>query len=265
MLRAVRLWGEVMKNVMLCGAAILLMTPGAAFAEQGAVEGAEKGAVLHIEALGEVPPDMARLSATVSVERTSQAAADAALAAKKAEITGKLTTLGIGAADVVWSGPPLSNYENLLLSVSTVEADAPMAAGARVKQAARTPNLRSAADISVSLRDLAKLPQVTAVLSGEGVNFFGANQTTFLTSDPAGAHSRAVALALVHAQAEAESYAAAMHRHVGAVLRVANTKPVINLPDVAALMSHMEPGNPLAKMAMSTTTAAVQVDYQLLP
>ena len=69
----------------------------------------------------------------------------------------------------------------------------------------------------------------------------------------------------MHAQAEAESYAAAMHRHVGAVLRVANTKPVINLPDVAALMSHMEPGNPLAKMAMSTTTAAVQVDYQLLP
>ena len=87
-----------------------------------------------------------------------------------------------------------------------------------------------------------------------------------MTSDPAAAHSRAVALALAHAQAEAEAYAAAMHRHVGAVLRVANTKPALNLPDVVALFGRMDGArDPAGKQAISGTTAAVQVDYQLLP
>ena len=124
----------------------------------------------------------------------------------------------------------------------------------------------AAASLAVTVRNLAKLGPINAVTQADNQMAAGTPQVIFAASDPAAAKARAVAMAVAKAQAEAEAYAAAVHRHVGAVLRVANTKPAINLPNIMDMFLRMEGArDPAGKQAISATTAAVQVDYQLLP
>jgi hypothetical protein len=122
------------------------------------------------------------------------------------------------------------------------------------------------ANLMVTVRDLGKLDAVQVALEQALAPYLNTREVHFLHSDPAAAHRLAVERAFAMAAREAETYASALHLHVGRLVRVSNAKPAFNFSDLYQRMglAALRPGGPRDTFA-GMEAAAVAADYELVP
>jgi len=220
---------------------------------------------LHIEAVGEVAPDLAMVSSAASKFAPSQAELMAALAAERAGVMARLKAAGVAEADMTVSlhiDPPAPPMVTVAPPIP-----APGAAGLApvpVPPSMSVPNYFGSIQYVVTVRNVQKLSAVYDIF-GIGPMMRGPQNTNYRVSDPVAAHRLAVARALEKAQGEAELYAAALHRKLGPIVRVSNAKPQSNALDLFQMFGKADGAAAFGRGVLGAEVAAVAVDYSLTP
>ena len=242
--------------------AVALMLPGVATAAAAA-----EGMTLHVEATGEVPPDMAIFDRDLTGKGSDPAKAKAAVEAQLGDLAGKLRVAGVGSGDISFQlGEVTPDVEAAPPALAAPLPFGPGGAGkGGANPAAREPAYACTATVQVTLRDLRKLPQIQPILMAAGGGFFNPRMARYLHADQGGAHRRAVELAFANAAREAEIYAATMHRKLGVVIRVSNAKPPTNVMDVFQRIAQLDVPGSAARSSPFVEQAGVAIDYELLP
>lgn len=230
------------------------------------------GAVtLHIEAVGEVPPDMATVTSVVSRSAPDKTGLESAFAREQAAITARLKAAGVAEADIVVSQPLI--HAAAVPDVGIVESVPPPIILARPPNAlhslppgqphaAPAPAIDGEMKVTVTVRNLQKLSLVYDALDvAPGLR--GRQGTRYRASDPEAAHRLAVDRAFANARREAESYAAAVHLKLGPIERVSNIRPQFNFMDALKTFSGAEATGFAGLGAMAGESAGVAVDYVL--
>lgn len=234
---------------------------------------------LHIEALGRIPADTAVVPLQVVGHGKEAAAAKADLANKEAAVYASLARLGIPRAkiapgkDIEPQYPVAETAYGVACDAAASPADsAAAAAAASVMGCDAVPPVATASrTLMVTVEDLNKLPEVTKLATDD--NYF-VSQGSFYARDPAAAHTAAVAKAITSARAEAEAYAAAMGYRVVRIIRLGNTKPEINWPDLMMLAGGFDtsgsPGSENAALyelraMVAAHYAGAAVDFVIAP
>ena len=234
-----------------------LITPIALFAAPVAAQPLTAGEVeLRIEALGDIPADSATIPVQIVGRGKDEAAAKADLAKKERETYAALAKLGIPAAKIKPVADDEAQYPIVTEAAEGYACEEDAAEAARdaamrmrfnseptviaappvlitTSSAPRcNPEVTRSRTLLVTVDDLTKLPAI-AKLSSE--DYYARTKGTFFHRDEAAAHSAAIAEAIAKARADAEVYAAAMGLRVVRIVRVSNTKPKINWPDLIML------------------------------
>ena len=236
---------------------------------------------LHIEALGEVPPDTATFTVSIEAVGADPAGADRALDDARASLVAALGNLGVAAGDVTLTVALISPPPGAVtVTLHTAGADAAAQRMAQIEAAARArsgtaampivPGMTGGASasgvLSVTLRDLSKKEQVARVL-GAG-NVFAVTQGVRLyAADPDKAHRAAVAQALAKARVEAGIYTAALGWRVLRVERVSNAKPGLSVADLIGTLARVDGAGAAGRSAdiAGTSYAGVAIDFVVGP
>jgi uncharacterized protein YggE len=187
-----------MKILMRAGALALLLATASAGATMAQAETAPaadamyRATTLNLAAYGEtsVAPDMATINLGVTVEARTAAAAMAANAQKMTAVTAALKAAGIAPKDIQTSGLNLN-------AQYVYEQNLPP----------RLTGYQASNQVTVTVRDLARLGQSVDAVVGAGAN--QVNGVSFGLSDPTAAENAARTLAVRALQAKAALYATA--------------------------------------------------------
>ena len=261
---------RMMIAALVTGAAML---PVPALAAPGEI-------TLHIEATGEVAPDMAIVTIELSGRGGSEAEALAQLDKDRSDLLAALGKLGIGKADIEMQPIEQDTTASFVVTVNTTDtpraaADAAeeaaeaacIAAGAKKcsKQARKRPSVVKQQTLIVTVRKLDALDAVTASGGLESA-YARRRNVRYTMSNPGAAREQAVAKAIANARAEAETYARAIGYQVVRIERVSNSKPALNLPDVVALIATIDSAaNQPARLGVGSVTVGAAIDFVVAP
>ena len=241
-----------MKRVFV--AAALVLAPVSAQAAPGEVP-------LHIEATGEVPPDIVMFGLTQQAQAPSQAAANSALEHQHGALLKRLGELGVRPADIDWTRDAIqspSTGDSMTDVASEGEASKPPA-----------PVYSADATARITLRDTSKLPAVmTAMAALPDPATVSSRDMHYSFTDERAARALAVQRGFATARHDAEAYAAAAQMKIARIERISSARSPFSATDMQQFIAKFAgvldrksfPGD-----VFSSVTAAVVVDYVLVP
>lgn len=179
--------------------------------------------LLEVNATGSVTAraDMATLSVAIRVQASTAEEARRDAEAQVRRITEAARRAGIAAADIeageiqTYSDEMYGNTMTMDTNMAMMEANAAMAAEEMV-DAAYTPMVAATGQMTVKVRNIARLEAVQAAIAEAG----GYASATYTLSDTAGPRREARVQAIAAARADAEAYAAALGLRVLRIVRV---------------------------------------------
>lgn len=239
---------------------------------------------LHIEALGDAQPQSARVEFEIQASAESPEAAERGLVASKADLTRKFGEIGIKPQQITFGEAyPENSLRPVAIEVLPVAAPSPPPVppkGAAPSVAVATPPpppiIRPAppaprikdtkiAKVTIALDDLGKLEAVRNKARDFSRTSYRAPTVVYAQRDPAAARDEAVTRAIAQARIEADRYAGAMGYKVVRVVRVSNTKPVLNVPDLMQFISNVDRRTGDSERLMATVWAGVAIDFVIAP
>jgi uncharacterized protein YggE len=185
-----------------------------------ALAGDEATVTVTGEASVAVVPDMATVSLGVSAEGADPAAALNAASAAMTSVLAALGADGIEAGDIRTDQLTLNPVWD---QNQTSETGAPLIRGYAASN-----------QVSVRVRDLARLGEVLGTVAGAGANTF--NGIFFGLSDPAAATAEARRAAVADARARAELYTEAAGASLGDLRSISDVDSGIGQPMAGAMM-----------------------------
>lgn len=233
---------------------------------------------LHIEAVGDAPPQQARVEFEIEAVADTLEGASKGLEAAGADLAAKFAKIGIKSEQITFKDQRQPEYP-VPVAVTTVSVRNDPAPQAKAKPPASPPppvvimppmaaatkgQHRQRQTVTISLDSLDRLEEVRAKSREFSNNDYRTPRVIYVQRDPLAARDEAVAKAIKNARAEADRYAAAMGYRVVRVVRVSNAKPTLNLPDVFTFISTIDRAGPNDRVSASVWAGAA-IDFVIAP
>jgi len=233
---------------------------------------------LHIEAIGDAPPQQARVEFEIEAVADTPEGASKGLAAAGADLTAKFAKIGIKSEQIAFKDQRQPEYP-VPVAVTTVPVRNEPAPQAKAKTSPSPPppvvvmppmvaptirQHRQRQTVTISLDSLDRLEEVRAKAREFSSDDYRTPRVIYVQRDPVAARDEAVAKAIKNARAEADRYAAAMGYRVIRVVRVSNAKPALNLPDVFSFISSIDRTGPNDRVTAAVWAGAA-IDFVIAP